>query len=85
MATGSVPRHEISSMEPKEPFSGPLIVPLAIMSPARRLQPLTVWWASGAFRDDFDFERDVVVTIPLVLKIVENLWILLRSGHTQVV
>src|SRR5436305_8646342 len=44
--SGFDPRHDSSSRLPYEFGVGPLIVPVASRSPVRRLQPLTVWWAS---------------------------------------
>ena len=41
--SGSLPFHDNSSMQPQLERSGPLMVPLARMSPARTGQPLVVW------------------------------------------
>lgn len=43
MVTGFVPFQEISSMDPNEPGSDPLMVPDPIKSPGRTLHPVDVW------------------------------------------
>mmetsp|Transcript_16519 Transcript_16519/g.56181 ORF Transcript_16519/g.56181 Transcript_16519/m.56181 type:complete len:234 (-) Transcript_16519:553-1254(-) len=45
-ATGCSPFQDSSSMEPYVPGSLPLMVPLPMRSPGRRLQPVTVWCTS---------------------------------------
>ena len=44
--TGSVPRHDNSSSDPRSSCVGPDTVPLASRSPGRRLQPVRVWCAT---------------------------------------
>ena len=40
---GLLPRQDNSNIDPKESGVAPLIVPVAIKSPARKLHPLIVW------------------------------------------
>eukprot|EP00965_Chrysotila_dentata_P037940 1260935-Pleurochrysis_carterae.AAC.1 len=42
ICNGCAPDHESSSMEPYEPASLPLTVPVPSKSPGRRLQPVSV-------------------------------------------